>query len=139
MNARWRSVAFALTNQVVGAGAQHVMGDPDRLEQALQNLAANALRHTPDGGEIQLAANSDNGRVQISVRDTGTCIRTRAPAIHLRSASTRWTRRAKRLAQRPRLSIVKAIVEASRRKYPGREPPRRRAVFTITLPSLANN
>ena len=33
--------------QRVEPGAEVVVGDPDRLEQALQNLAANALRHTP--------------------------------------------------------------------------------------------
>ena len=43
------------------AGAETVEGDPDRLEQALQNLAANALRHTPDGGVITLSATIENG------------------------------------------------------------------------------
>ena len=33
-----------------------VHGDGQRLEQALQNLAANALRHTPEDGRLSLAA-----------------------------------------------------------------------------------
>jgi signal transduction histidine kinase len=48
-----------------------VHGDAARIEQALQNLAANAIRHTPPGGRVTLrAAPSDRG-VLITVRDTG--------------------------------------------------------------------
>ena len=45
-----------------------------RLEQALQNLAANALRHTPKGGRVALNAELDNGGVVVTVSDTGTGI-----------------------------------------------------------------
>ena len=51
----------------------------DRLEQALQNLAANAIRHTPDGGEVRLVAEPAGDRVRITVTDTGPGI----PAEHL--------------------------------------------------------
>jgi two-component system sensor histidine kinase BaeS len=46
-------------------------GDPDRLGQALQNLVAHALRHTPDGGSVTLASAREGHRIVLTVRDNG--------------------------------------------------------------------
>jgi two-component system sensor histidine kinase BaeS len=59
------------TNGDAGAPPLAVRADYGRLEQVLGNLLANALRHTPAGGSITLAAVADSGAVQISVADTG--------------------------------------------------------------------
>jgi two-component system OmpR family sensor kinase/two-component system sensor histidine kinase BaeS len=48
--------------------------DPQRISQVLGNLLSNALRHTPQGGTITLAAWSppaDSAHVFMSVQDTG--------------------------------------------------------------------
>ena len=45
--------------------------DAMRVRQVLDNLIDNALRHTPPGGTITLAAHATSGSVEISVRDTG--------------------------------------------------------------------
>jgi signal transduction histidine kinase len=45
--------------------------DAMRVRQVLDNLIDNALRHTPPGGTVTLAAESSRGVTEISVRDTG--------------------------------------------------------------------
>ncbi len=48
-----------------------VQVDPDRLAQVLRNLLVNALRHTPSGGTVTVAAHSVGSSLQVSVVDTG--------------------------------------------------------------------
>src|SRR5260370_21112240 len=37
----------------------------------LMNLARNAIKFTPEGGRIELAAHEVNGQIRVEVRDTG--------------------------------------------------------------------
>lgn len=53
-------------------GAPAALGDPLLLEQALTNLARNALRASPTGGEVRLAWRAPDGEgVTILVEDAG--------------------------------------------------------------------
>ena len=45
--------------------------DPDRLHEALANLIANAVQHTPTGGTVTLRSRTTTSGVQIEVTDTG--------------------------------------------------------------------
>lgn len=47
--------------------------DPDNIDTIVFNLVANAMKYTPDGGEIKvsLRIREDSGKIEISVRDTG--------------------------------------------------------------------
>jgi len=57
-----------------------IHGDQNRLEQALQNLVANAVRHTPAGGRVIVRSEArPDDRVAFVVEDTGPGI----PAEHL--------------------------------------------------------
>jgi signal transduction histidine kinase len=116
----------------VGPGAEFVIGDSDRLEQALQNLAANALRHTPEDGEIILGSSIVPDGSMLSVRDTGMGI----PEEHLPLIFERFYKvdAARKAAGGSGLglSIVKAIVE----RHGGRVSAHNDngAVFEIVLP-----
>jgi two-component system heavy metal sensor histidine kinase CusS len=52
-------------------GALLLQADAGLLRRALHNLVANALRHTPAGGSVGLAAREAGGRVSLEVTDTG--------------------------------------------------------------------
>ncbi len=51
-----------------------VLADWRRISQVLGNLITNAVRHTPAGGQITLAAYRTEDGVAVEVRDTGTGI-----------------------------------------------------------------
>ena len=51
-----------------------VAADAEVLEEVLINLVDNAVKHTPAGTRVDLAARGDNGSVRIEVRDDGTGI-----------------------------------------------------------------
>jgi two-component system heavy metal sensor histidine kinase CusS len=54
-------------------GHEPVIAELDRtlVQRAVGNLVANAVAHTPRGGSVVLAANSDHASVLIEVSDTG--------------------------------------------------------------------
>ncbi|HLG58413.1 MAG TPA: HAMP domain-containing sensor histidine kinase [Vicinamibacterales bacterium] len=120
-------------DQSVEPGADALIGDPDRLEQALQNLAANALRHTPDGGRMELSGARVAGGIRLVVRDSGPGI----PPEHLPLIFDRFYKAdaARKAAGGSGLglSIVKAIVERQGGTITARNEEG--AVFEIVLPS----
>jgi signal transduction histidine kinase len=55
----------------VGASVRQVEVDRERLSQVLGNILDNALRYTPDGGQIIVAASLESDDIMITVTDTG--------------------------------------------------------------------
>ncbi len=113
-----------------------VRADGQRLEQAVQNLAANALRHTPDGGRLALRAEAGPEGTRITVRDTGPGI----PPEHLPHIFERFYKaEAARSATTMTgsglgLSIVQAIVERHGGTVTASNAPDGGACFEIRIP-----
>jgi len=118
----------------VHPGAAVLTGDADRLEQAIQNLAANALRHTPDAGQITLTAEASDAEVRMLVRDSGPGI----PPEHLPLIFDRFYKvdASRRVTGGSGLglSIVKTIVERHGGTIAARNDGG--AVFEIVLPAV---
>jgi len=110
-------------------------GDEDLLRRLLMNLLDNAIRYTPQGGQVSAALEPSPERVQVRISDTGTGI---APQDAARVFERFY--RADRARSRQDggfglgLSIVQWIAEAHRGTVELSSQPGAGSVFTVTLP-----
>jgi signal transduction histidine kinase len=123
--------------QEVPARLPAVLADPDRMGQVLGNLLDNALRHTPAGGTVTVAADQQPaGGIRLHVRDTGEGIAAEhLPHLFERFYRVDAARDRSRGGSGIGLAIVKALVEAhGGRVSAASDGPGHGATFTLTLP-----
>lgn len=113
--------------------------DPERVGQVLRNLLNNAVAHTPQGGEVAVAARSGDREVAVSVRDTGTGI----AAENLPYVFDRFYRADKSRARQTGgaglgLAIAKQLVIAHGGSIKVESAPEQGTTFTFTLPVAQN-
>jgi signal transduction histidine kinase len=48
-----------------------IIGDPDYLSEALEQIIDNAYRHTPADGQVCISTGFDEGQVWVKITDTG--------------------------------------------------------------------
>jgi signal transduction histidine kinase/ActR/RegA family two-component response regulator len=121
------------------AGTGLVSGDPDRLQQVVWNLLANAIKFTPAGGTVTARVEQDDNSMSLVVRDDGAGI---APAFlphvfeRFRQADASTTRAYGGLGLG--LSIVRHLVELHGGTVRAEsEGPGRGSSFSVALPLIA--
>jgi len=109
--------------------------DPDRIEQVVRNLLANAVRHTPPGGLVLLSAMADRDRLIVQVKDTG-------EGIPLEDLARIWDRfyRGSNAREQDQggaglgLALVKELTEAMGGSVVVESVPGEGSCFTLHLP-----
>jgi signal transduction histidine kinase len=134
---RWRSQAQGEGLKIVidcPGNIGLIRADMTRLQDVLDHLMRNALRQTPAGGVITLAAARGLGEVQIQVADTGRGIPFQVQA-HIFDRFVGRDRGGPGLG----LALVKALVELHGGWVALESEPGQGAVFTCHLPEIAGS
>lgn len=112
-------------------------GNSDRLKQLLLNLVGNAIKFTPDGGQIGLALRAAGKEAILQVTDTGVGIEAEDLGHvfdRFYQADTSRTRIHNTGGAGLGLSIAKWIVEAHGGTIEVKSTPNVQTVFTVRLP-----
>ena len=121
----------------IDPGAEVVTADPDRIDLALTNLIANAVRSGPPGRPVRVRARRGDGGVRIEVQDDGPGI---SPEYQARLFEKFY-----RVPGSPPggaglgLSIVRDVVEAHGGRVGVQSAPGAGATFWIELPDRQEN
>ena len=105
------------------------------IEQVVANLIGNAINYTPDGGRIEVSADSDGAALRIHVRDTGIGIaqgeqkRIFERFYRVKTEATRYI-----VGTGLGLAIVKSIVHAHQGRIHVESREGRGSTFTVSLP-----
>jgi signal transduction histidine kinase len=112
-----------------------IRGDRERLRQVLSNLIDNAIKYSPEGGEVVVRALRDDGRVRISVVDGGPGI----PSDQHRLIFEKFGRADVPGGSKPGtglgLFIARSIAEAHGGTLEVESRTEAGATFTLTLPA----
>jgi signal transduction histidine kinase len=115
-----------------------VTGDRDMLERVVINLTDNAVKFTPDGGQVTIALTAESGTAVLEVADTGIGV----PAQEQQRIFDRFFRSS--LAQQRAipgsglgLSIAHKIVEEHGGTLEVRSEAGRGSTFRVRLPAAA--
>ncbi len=116
-------------------GEQMVLADRHRLAQILNNLMSNALRHTPDGGQIDVTLRQEGAWAQIEVHDSGRGI----PAETLERVFERFYRADKSRSRQEGgtglgLAIARQLAAVHGGELRAANDPAGGAVFRLRLP-----
>ncbi len=112
-----------------------VNADSDRLIEILLNLFDNAVRHTPEGGQILARASQVGQYVRVSISDTGAGISAQDQEhIFDRFYRVDTSRSKATGGSGLGLAIVRALVEAHGGKIQAGSAPEGGAEFNFTLP-----
>lgn len=132
-----RSIEIQLSSDALAT--EPVSGDATRLQQVIWNLLANAIKFTPEGGRVAVAATRAGDEIEIAISDSGQGISQEfLPHVfdRFRQAQGGTNRRHSGLGLG--LAIARQIVEAHggtiRAESPGLG---KGSTFTIHLPILA--
>jgi signal transduction histidine kinase len=117
------------------AGLPLVAGDPNWLEQVVANLVDNAIKYTPNQGQVTLSACQRGKEIAVEVKDTGMGI----PPESLSHLFTRFYRVPDGKDSRPAgtglgLYIARRIVEAHGGRIWADSTPGQGSTFTFALP-----
>ncbi len=136
----------ARSGQVLSAGRVNVsahvepnliiQADADRLKQVLLNLVDNAIKHTPDGGQVRIeAVRSYNNYVRLSVSDTGVGIPEKdLPHVFERFYRVDKSRSRANGGSGLGLSIAHSIVQAHNGRIVVSSKPGAGTTFDVYLP-----
>ena len=115
---------------------EEVQWDPDRMNEVMGNLLANAFKFTGSGGTVELSASPSDHHVKIEVRDTGAGIPPeQLPHIFEKFYQADNQRSASMPGTGLGLAIAKEIVEAHRGQIHCDSVPGEGTTFTLVLPT----
>lgn len=110
--------------------------DPLRIGQVLDNLVSNAIKYSPDGGQVSISAEADRQWVRLSVRDTGMGMTGEdAARVFNRYFRTESAQRASIPGAGLGLSITRMIVERHGGSIACESGAGQGSTFTVTLPA----
>lgn len=113
----------------------YVLGDPTKLRQMFSNLVSNAIKYTPEGGDITLAIKVKEDMVLSFVQDTGYGIPAAdLPFVFDRFYRIRSGKNAEVEGNGLGLAIVKSIVEQHGGQVGVESEPGKGSRFTVRLP-----